>query len=121
MVLATSNDQKQLLFLTYIGRLSPEEVERSVDTIRPLLPGLKPDFTVLVDFTHLEYMGHDCAAPIGRLMESSAKAGVGTVIRVIPDPYKDIGMNILSCFHFSHRPRIVTCASMMEAAEVLAR
>ena len=46
--------------------------------------------------------------------------GVSLVVRVIPDPAKDIGMNILSLFHYRHRPRSVTCASMEEAARLLA-
>ena len=60
-----------------------------------------------------------CAAEIGKEMELFEQKEVGLVVRVIPDPTKDIGMNILSMFHYSHRPRTVTCRSMTEAAERL--
>ena len=48
------------------------------------------------------------------------QSGVGMVVRVIPDPKKDIGLNILTIFHYRNQPRFVTCEKMTEAAEVLA-
>jgi hypothetical protein len=45
---------------------------------------------------------------------------VELVVRVIPDPTKDIGLNILSVFHYRHRVRVVTCQTMEEAARLLA-
>jgi hypothetical protein len=41
------------------------------------------------------------------------------VVRVIPDETKDIGFNILTVFHYPHRPQIVTCQTLPEAARVL--
>jgi hypothetical protein len=38
---------------------------------------------------------------------------------VIPDPSKDIGLDILALFHYRKRPRMVTCKNMVEAAEKL--
>ena len=52
-------------------------------------------------------------------MDLLDEAGVSLVVRVIPDPKKDIGMNILSLFHYRNRPRVVTCARMIEAAKEL--
>jgi hypothetical protein len=45
--------------------------------------------------------------------------GVALVVRVVPDPTKDIGFNILSLFHYPHRPPAVTCKTMVEAARLL--
>jgi len=53
------------------------------------------------------------------VMDLVGQAGVGLVVRVIPDPSKDIGMNILTVFHYPHHPRIVTCESMAAAAREL--
>ena len=47
------------------------------------------------------------------------RAGVGWVARVIPDPGKDIGMNILTAFHYPRRLRVVTCKSLVEAARAI--
>jgi anti-anti-sigma regulatory factor len=119
MVLATANKLKRLLCLSYIGKVDPTELERCREDIKALLAELEPEFNILVDLTHLESMGLDCVAAIGRNMEMVDQAGVRTIVRVIPDPYKDIGMNILSIFHLPHRPRIVTCENMVEAARAL--
>jgi hypothetical protein len=40
-------------------------------------------------------------------------------VRVIPDPTKDIGFNILARFHYRRNPRITNCETMMEAAKLL--
>ena len=48
------------------------------------------------------------------------KQGIEMVVRVIPDPQKDIGLNILSLFHYRRRVRIVTCATLEEAMKALA-
>jgi hypothetical protein len=41
-------------------------------------------------------------------------------VRVIPDPAKDLGLNILSFFYLVYNPRIVVCQTMAEAARLLA-
>jgi hypothetical protein len=43
------------------------------------------------------------------------------VFRVVPDPRRDIGMQIMSYFHYGADVRIVTCESMAEAEGILAR
>jgi hypothetical protein len=42
------------------------------------------------------------------------------VVRVIPDPRKDIGLNMLSLFHYRRGIRIVTCMTLEEATKTLA-
>jgi len=49
----------------------------------------------------------------------AAAVGVELVVRVIPDPHKDIGFNILSLFHYRRRVRIVTCPTLEEAMKAL--
>jgi hypothetical protein len=41
------------------------------------------------------------------------------VVRVIPDPTRDIGLQIMSYFHYDGAVRIVTCATLDEATEIL--
>lgn len=119
MVLVTSNKLKQFLCLTYIGVVAPDEINRGRKEINGLLADLKPGFGLLVDMTQLTSMGLDCVDEIGRNMEAADRAGVGTVVRVIPDPNKDIGMNILSIFHYHNHPRIVTCDNMLDGVKAL--
>lgn len=115
MVLATSNKEKQLLSIRYIGHVSVGELTQNRDDLKGLLAELKPGFRLLSDFSDLELMDTDCATEAGQLMDLADQAGVSLVVRVIPDPRKDIGMNILTIFHYQNRPRVVTCANMTEA------
>jgi hypothetical protein len=119
MYLAASNRGKKLLHLSYIGQVKPEQLERGLDDLKMLLADLPPDFRLLADFGRLESMLLDCVPEIGRGMEMIDLHGVELVVRVIPDPAKDIGLNILTLFHYKHRPQIVTCENMIEAAKVL--
>ena len=119
MVLATCNKAKQLLLLSYIGQVRPSDLERSRDELKGLLAELDPGFRVLVDLTSLESINLDCAGVIGELMKLIDQGGVGMVVRVIPDPQKDIGMNILTIFHYRRLPQIVTCQKLVEAVEAL--
>jgi len=119
MVLATSNRTKQLLCVSYIEQVRADDLQRSREDLEALLAELRPGFRLLVDLTQLETMDSDCATEIGILMDLIDQRGVSLVVRVIPDPKKDIGMNILTIFHYRHRPRLVTCDKLTDAAEVL--
>ena len=119
MVLVTSNHLKQLLFVSYIGVVSPQDLERSRADLVLLLAEMKPGFSLLVDLSQITSMGLNCVDEVGRNMELFDQHGVDLVVRVIPDPYKDIGMNILTIFHYHHRPRVVTCDNMTEGANAV--
>ena len=120
MFLATINKPKQLLCLSFIDRVRLDELERVREQSALLLAELAPGFRLLTDLDRLESVDADCAPEIGRLMELCDEKGVSIVVRVIPDPTKDIGLNIIARFHYrKHRPRIVTCETMAEAAELL--
>jgi hypothetical protein len=120
MFLATSNKARRLLCLSYIQRVRSGELKRGREDIKTLLADLPPGFRLLVDLSQLEAMEFDCMKEIGRTMELFDRSGVGMIVRVIPDPSKDIGLSILTLFHYPHHPHIVTCKTMTEAAELLA-
>jgi hypothetical protein len=120
MFLATSNKPKQLLLLSYVDRVSVEELEQGHDDVVRLLDELASGFRVLADLSRLEIMDANGAREIAKVMELCDQKGVGLIVRIIPDPGKDIGMNILSLFHYRHHPRIVTCQNLVEAGEALA-
>jgi hypothetical protein len=119
MFLALTNKSKRLLYIGYLQRLRTRDLAGSLDEIRALLADLPSGFNLLVDLERLESMEPACAVQIGKVMDLLAEHGVGTVVRVIPDPAKDIGLNILSLFHYPHHPRMVTCKTMSEAAKLL--
>jgi hypothetical protein len=119
MVLVTSNKARRLLYISYIGRVRPADLARQQPDMEALMAELPPGFRALANFSELEEMDLDCTAEIGRTMELIDRSGVGLIVRVIPDPAKDIGLNIFSIFHLSHRTQIATRKSMMEASELL--
>lgn len=119
MILVTSNRARQLLFLGYIGTVTREELQQCRADLEAELAGMQPGFQLLVDLTHLAAMSTACTDEIGRNMEMLDRCGVGLVARVIPDPYKDIGMNILTLFHYPHHPRVLTCDSMAEGVKAV--
>ncbi len=119
MLLVTSNKSRQLLLIRYVGRVQPEEFQRGRADLVAQLGELPAGFRLLADFSQLESMSLDCEPELGRMMELIGQAGVDLVVRVISDPRKDIGMNILTAFHYPHRPRVVACQDLLAAASVL--
>jgi hypothetical protein len=110
---------KNLLKIRYAQHVGPEDTQRVEAKIPTLLADLRPGFRLLTDLSGLESMDLDCVPYIKRMMDSCNKKGIEMVVRVIPDPHKDIGLNILSLFHYRRRVRIVTCETLEEAMRVL--
>jgi hypothetical protein len=119
MILATSNKFKQVLCVNYIARVRPAELKQSREELKILLTDLRPGFGFLANLSALESMGLDCRTELGRNMDLISQNGVGRVIRVIPDPTKDPGLNILGFFHYPNHPPITTCTTLAEAVEKL--
>ena len=110
---------KKLLRITFSGNVAVQEARRCLEQAESLLPGLVPGFRLLTDLSGLEAMDVACAPYVERLMDVCNQLGVDTVVRVIPDPHKDIGLSIMSLFHYRRRVRIVTCETLAEAEKVL--
>lgn len=119
MILITSNPAQQLLYFKYVGKVTSDEMRARMDEIRGLLTSLKPGFRLLGDFENLDSMDDDCVAEIGRVMDLLKTNGVELAVRVIPDARKDIGLNILSVFHYGRSVRPVTCDTIDEALNIL--
>ena len=81
---------------------------------------MRPGFRVLADMTDLESMDPAGAPYIGSVMDLCVTKQVQQVVRVIPDPRKDIGLNIMSYFHYGSKVRVTICQDLPEAMRVLA-
>ena len=110
---------KNLLKFSYAQHVGPEDTKAVTEKTAALLPELRPGFRLLTDLSGLESMDVACLSDIRRMMDVLNQKGVELVVRVIPDPHKDIGLNILSLFHYRRRVRIVTCETLAEAMKVL--
>jgi hypothetical protein len=119
MVLATANKEKRLLHLSYIGRVQAEEVVRGRADVAALVNDWPDGFRVLADFGRLESLDVATMTELGRMMDMSSQRAVTLVVRVMPDPTKDLGLNILGLFHYKNPVQVVTCATMEEAARAL--
>ena len=107
------------LTISYSGAIKAEEVRDCATAVELRLSELQPGFRLLTDLTELESMEVKSVPHIRRMMDLCNKRGVALVVRVIPDPQKDIGLNIMSLFHYSRRVRIVTCKTLQEAKRAL--
>jgi anti-anti-sigma regulatory factor len=119
MVLATLNKQHRLLYLNYVGRVSPAELESARNEVQALLVEFPAGFRLLADLSQLESMDPACMTELGRTMDLLDQHGVSLIIRVIPDSSKDIGLNILTIFHYARHPRVITCQNLAKALRQL--
>ena len=119
MFQAEVDNTKNLLTIWYAQHVGPEDTKRVAEQVLTLLADARPGFRLLTDLSGLESMDLACVPHIKRMMDLCNKKGVEMVVRVIPDPQKDIGLNILSLFHYRRRVRIVTCATLEEAMKAL--
>jgi hypothetical protein len=110
---------RNLVRINYRGHVGVAEVRACGEAVEKLLPQLRPGFTVLTDLSGLDSMELDCAADISRMMDKFRAKGVGVAVRIIPDPTKDIGFNILAIVHYRRGVRVVTCRDAAEAERVL--
>jgi len=113
-------DQPRNLFvIRYSGRIIAEDTEKGLEQIQSGLAQLPSGFRLLADLTDLEAMDAGCAPHIEKAMDLCNEKGTSLVVRVIPDPHRDIGMTIMSIFHYGGDVRILTCLSLAEAEQVL--
>jgi hypothetical protein len=110
---------RNVLRFNYAQHVGPEDTKAVTEKTATLLPKLRPGFRLLTDLSGLDSMDLACVPDIKRMMDILNQKGVEMVVRVIPDPHKDIGLNILSLFHYRRRVRIVTCETLEEAMRVL--
>src|SRR5437870_10055629 len=108
---------KRLLVISAAQRVTAEEANRAAQRIRELLQDVAPGFHVLADYRWLESMDSAAARHIAEIMDALAEKGVASVTRVMPDPHKDIGLNILSQFHYGPEIKIATFETLADALQ----
>jgi len=115
-MLAIDLDPRQnLVAIRYSGYVTPDQTALSVAEVRATLAKVEPGFRVLAGLTNLKTMEVACAPHIAKIMELCYQKGVATVVRVMPNPGRDVGLQILSYFHYGDEIRFLTCSSIAEA------
>jgi hypothetical protein len=119
MVSVEINESKRLLVISAAGHVAKEEVKQTTEQVRNALQDVAPGLRALIDFRWLESMRPSAATHIAEIMDALAEKQVAAVIRIIPDPGKDIGLNILSRFHYARELPITTVKTLVEALDRL--
>ena len=113
------DEPKKLLAIRYHGVVRAEETEKGLEQIRNDLAKLQRGFRLLADLSELQSMDVGCAPFVEKAMDMCNEKGASMVVRVIPDPHRDIGLQIMSIFHYAGDVRILTCETLAQAKELL--
>ena len=113
------DQSKRLLVISATRHVTAEEVNAVAQRVRELLHDVAPGFRVLVDFRWLESMDSSAAPHLATIMETLTDKGVASVARVVTDQRKDIGLNILSQFHYGPEIQITTFETLADAVQTL--
>ena len=119
MILCNVDESGRVLTMSYSHRVGPEDTRACLGTVRDLMEQLKPGFFLLTDLTNLESMEPSCAPDLGAIMELCSAKGMASVVRVIPDPTKDIGFDLISQFHLQPAVQTQTHQSLADAIKSL--
>jgi anti-anti-sigma regulatory factor len=114
------DQSKRLLVISATRHVTAEEVNAVAQRVRELLHDVAPGLRVLVDFRWLESMDSAAAPHLAKIMETLTEKRVASVARVMTDPRKDIGLNILSQFHYGPEIQITTFETLADAVQTLA-
>jgi anti-anti-sigma regulatory factor len=110
---------QNLMIVRYSGEITLAEAEKGMNAAPAVLLKLAKGFRLLVDMSGLQKMDIACAPFIEKVMDLCQEKGIADIVRVIPDPTRDIGLQIMSHFHYDSGVNIVTTESLAEAKQIL--
>lgn len=111
--------ERNLVRTRYSGCPTKSDMEAGAVTVRNALMQLKPGFTILADWSKIDGMELDCVPYITEIMDLAHAQGAALIVRVLPAPLKDIGINILSVIHLRGSARTVTADNLEEAERLI--
>jgi len=115
-----ASDAERLIKIRWFGQVDSDEMRRCADEIGATTSKMRPGYRVLVDMTDLEWMDFAGAPYIGSIMDLCVANQVEHVVRVIPNPHKDIGLNIMSYLRYGSKVRVTICENLADAVQRLA-
>ena len=110
-----ASDAERLIKIIWSGNVDSDEMRRCAEEIGVTVSKMRPGFRLLADMTDLHSMDYAGAPYIGSVMDLCVAKQVEHVVRVIPDPRKDIGLNIMSYFHYGSKVRVTVCENLADA------
>src|SRR6266481_273768 len=115
-----ADKSKRLVIISTVGRVTKEEAKQAAQQVRDILKDFAAGFRVLADFRWLESMDTAAARHVAEIMDALTEKQVALVMRGMPDPHKDIGLNILSQFHYGPEIAITTYETLADALPAIA-
>ena len=116
---ADVDPSKKLLTFSFSGNVTRSETTRWKNELPGLLAKLQPGFKLLSDFSVMESIDLACAPDVETVMDLLSEEGIEKVVRIIAHPRQDIGLSIMSLFHYRRCVSIVTCETVEEAMAAL--
>ena len=110
---------KKLLVISAAGDVTTEEMKTAAEKVRIIIKDAGPGLRALTDLRWMNSMEPGAARYVGDIMDALAERKLASVTRVVPDPHKDIGFNILSQFHYKSDIQIFTFETLADAVESL--
>src|SRR2546422_10462264 len=108
MVEVDIDKSRNLVMVTFRGHVNLAEAKQSRQQVAAVLEGILPGFRLLTDLSGLDSMEYACAPEIQASMDLLRAKGVALVVRVVPDPHKDIGFKVMSRFPYGKAIPVVT-------------
>lgn len=120
MYVVEIDSSRRFVVISVAGRVTVDEARDTAKRVHEVLADAEPGFVALADFRWLDSMATGAAEFIGQIMDAFAAKKVSAVVRVMPDPHKDIGLNILSPFHYGPEIKLMTFETLAEAVASIA-
>lgn len=106
-------------YTQFQGKIVNAALQKEIPEFLRLLATLRPGFSLVTDLTALESMDLGCEQTLAKIMDHCRVHHVALVVRIIPDPRKDIGFNILGRIHYGHDVQIITCETREQAERAM--
>jgi hypothetical protein len=119
MFVVEIDSSKRFVVISLAGHVTVEEAKATAERAREVVADAEPGFVALADYRWVDSMATGAAVFIGQIMDAFAAKEVRAVVRVMPDPHKDIGLNILSPFHYRPETKLMTFETLADAVQAL--
>jgi hypothetical protein len=120
MFVVEIDSSKRFLVISFAGHVTVAEARDAAKRVQEVAAQAEPGFVALADYRWLDSMATGAAEHIGQVMDAFVVKKVSAVVRVMPDPHKDIGLNILSSFHYGPEIKLMTFETLAEAVMSIA-
>lgn len=120
MFVVEIDSSRRFVVISVVGYVTTDDARDTTQRVREVLAEVEPGFVALVDYRWLDSMATGAAQFIAEIMDVFVAKKVSAVVRVMSDPRKDIGLNILSHFHYGPEIKVLTFETLADAIQSLA-